>query len=62
MGHERIGLLPKTKRWRAIVAEIAAVDAPPSDMPEIARHTLSALGSRYVDLASDVAVGRRSST
>ena len=57
MGHERIGVLPKTKRWRAIVAEIAAVDAPPSDVPEIARHTLSALGSRYVDLASDAAVG-----
>jgi hypothetical protein len=56
MGHERIGVLPKTKRWRAIVAEIAAVDAPPSDVPEIARHTLNALGSRYVDLASDAAV------
>lgn len=56
MGHERIGVLPKTKRWRAIVAEIAAVDAPPSDVPEIARHTLNALGSRYVDLASDSAV------
>lgn len=56
MGHERIGVLPKTKRWRAIVAEIAAVDAPPSDVPVIARHTLNALGSRYVDLASDAAV------
>lgn len=56
MGHERIGVLPKTKRWRAIVAEIAAVDAAPNDVPEIARHTLSALGSRYVDLASDAAV------
>lgn len=56
MGHERIGVLPKTKRWRAIVAEIAAVDTPPNDVPEIARHTLSALGSRYVDLAADAAV------
>lgn len=56
MGHERIGVLPKTKRWRAIVAEIATVDTPPSDVPEIARHTLNALGSRYVDLASDTAV------
>jgi hypothetical protein len=56
MGHERIGVLPKTKRWRAIVAEIAAAEATPSDVPEIAKHTLSALGSRYVDLASDGAV------
>lgn len=56
MGHERLGLLPKTKRWRMIVAEIASMDAPPSDVPEIARHTLNALGSRYVDLASDKSV------
>ncbi len=56
MGHERLGLLPKTKRWRAIVAEIAAMDAPPSDVPEIARRTLDALGSRYVGLASDKSV------
>jgi hypothetical protein len=56
MGHERLGVLPKTKRWRAIVAEIAAVDASPNDVPEIARHTLNALGSRYGDLASDATV------
>jgi hypothetical protein len=56
MGHERLGVLPKTKRWRAIVSEIANMDAPPSDVPAIARHTLDALGSRYVDLASDAAV------
>jgi hypothetical protein len=56
MGHERIGILPKTKRWRAIVAEIAAANALPSDIPEIARHTLDALGSRYANLATDASV------
>lgn len=56
MGHERIGVLPKTKRWRAIVGEIAAADDLPSDVPEIARQTLQALGSRYVDLATDASV------
>lgn len=56
MGHERIGVLPKTKRWRAIIAEIASVDTPPIDVPVIARHTLNALGSRFIDLASDAAV------
>ncbi len=56
MGHERLGVLPKTRRWRAIVAEIAAVDVPPSDVPQIAKQTLDALGSRYVDLASDAGV------
>ncbi len=56
MGHERLGLLPKTKRWRAIVEAIASADAPPGDVPEIAKHTLEALGSRYVDLASDKSV------
>lgn len=58
MGHERVGVLPKTKRWRAIVAEIAAADVLPSDVPEIARHTLNALGSRYADLATDASVGK----
>lgn len=53
MGHERLGLLPKTKRWRSIVAEIASIETPPSDVPKIARQTLNALGSRYVNLASD---------
>src|SRR6266853_3443392 len=56
MGHERLGLLPKTKRWRAIVAEIASADAPPSDIPDIAKHTLGALGFRYAELASDKSV------
>ena len=58
MGHERVGVLPKTKRWRAIVAEIAAADAPSSDVPEIARHTLDALGSRYAGLAAEASVGK----
>lgn len=56
MGHERIGVLPKTKRWRAIVAEIAAVNALPSDVAQIAKHTLDALGSRYANLATDPSV------
>jgi len=56
MGHERVGVLPKTRRWRAIVAEIAAVNAPPSDVPEIAKQTLNALGSRYIDLATAASV------
>lgn len=58
MGHERVGVLPKTKRWRAIVAEIGAAAAPASDVPDIARHTLVALGSRYAGLAADASVGK----
>lgn len=56
MGHERIGLLPKTKRWRAIVMEVSAADQSPSTASEIAAHTLDALGSRYRDLAKDESV------
>jgi hypothetical protein len=56
MGHERVGVLPKTKRWRAIVAEMARVDVLPSDVPEIAKHTLEALGARYTNLAHDPSI------
>jgi hypothetical protein len=51
MGHERIGMLPKTRRWRAIIAEVAANDAESTF--QITNHTLDALGRRYNDLASD---------
>ena len=34
MGHERVGSLPRTRQWRAIVSAIATVD--PGDTAQIA--------------------------
>jgi hypothetical protein len=56
VGHERIGLLPKTKRWRDIVADIEK-SASDSALPaSIADNTLAAVGSKFAALATDPAV------
>lgn len=56
MGHERLGMLPKTKRWRAIVSEIASTNFSPTATTDVTAHTLDALGSRYRELAQDQSV------
>jgi hypothetical protein len=56
MGHERLGVLPKTKKWRAIVSEIAAQEPGDNTVATISENTLAALGSRYRDLSNDPAV------
>jgi len=53
MGHERLGMLPKTKKWRVIVSEIGAYEAGSITASNIAEQTLTALGSRYCELAND---------
>jgi hypothetical protein len=56
MGHERVGFLPKTQKWRAIVQDIAATERGDLGVDELAQRTLQALGSRYTTLASDPSV------
>ena len=46
MGHERVGLLPKTKRWRDIVALIASSDMSEGDILRIAQQTLNNLRAK----------------
>lgn len=56
MGHERIGMLPKTKRWRTIVSEVASSDLSKNSTAQIAAHTLTTLGSKYRELSTDQSV------
>jgi len=56
MGHERLGMLPKTRRWQAIVSDVASGDVNAAHVSRIAAATLNALGKRYADLASDESV------
>jgi len=46
MGHTRLGMLPKTRKWEAVVALLATKESPvnitPSDIPDIASSTLTA--------------------
>jgi hypothetical protein len=56
MGHERVGYLPKSKKWRSLVAEIADVAEKAGGISQIAADTLAAVGHRYLDLASDPSI------
>jgi hypothetical protein len=50
MGHERIGVLPKSEKWRSIVAQIS--DLPESDytVAKLVSDTLTAVRQRYEGL------------
>ena len=53
MGHERVGALPRTKRWLAVVAEIADSVAVDGDVSELANSTLENVRSRLQAIQSD---------
>ena len=40
MGHERVGALPHTKRWRDVVGQLAESSGSPEDVAAIANDTL----------------------
>jgi hypothetical protein len=53
MGHERIGSLPKSKRWRAIVRDMAACAHADFDVSDVAAQTLSKVQQRFRDIERD---------
>lgn len=53
MGHERVGLLPRTREWRALVQQIAASAASPETVPAIAAATLLKVRQRFDRIAED---------
>ena len=58
MGHERIGFLPRTKQWNAIVGQLSLLDGSASGeaVSRIADDTLSAIQNRYGLLHYDESV------
>lgn len=56
MGHERVGILPKTKRWTTIVSDMASFSASENNVPEIAQQTLKNVQSRFEDIERDKGV------
>lgn len=56
MGHERLGLLPKTKHWRDIVHQIANLYTSETDVSDIAKSTISLVRSRLRNIADDTGV------
>jgi hypothetical protein len=55
MGHERVGLLPKTRKWREIVGQIAVV-RDESDVADLARRTTDLLRRQLRAVQSDMGV------
>lgn len=56
MGHERIGHLPKSQKWRTIVDEVANFTANGDTIAQIANQTTKNVISRYDNIASDKGV------
>ena len=56
MGHERVGLLPKTKRWTHLVSQIGAVYTSDASVASVAAQTLQNVRTRYETLFRDDAV------
>lgn len=53
MGHERIGFLPKTKQWQAIVHELEKYNGDSEAISKIAEKTLYCIRSSYNSIAYD---------
>jgi hypothetical protein len=56
MGHERVGILPKTKRWTAVVGGMATFSESENNISEIAQQTLKNVQSRFEDIERDKGV------
>jgi hypothetical protein len=52
VGHERIGLLPKTRRWRDVV-DLIAIEPSVSSVANLVESTLEAASERYSALSRD---------
>lgn len=53
MGHERIGHLPKTHRWRELVQQVAGLYTSDVDVPTIASETIQNVRSRLRAIQDD---------
>jgi hypothetical protein len=56
MGHERVGVLPKSKRWRDIVGQIAESGYGRADVTDIARDTIKGVANRLAFVQRDPGV------
>jgi hypothetical protein len=56
MGHERLGLLPKTRRWQEIVSDISDGDTSASKIAEITQKTLRNVHDRFLRIENDQGV------
>lgn len=53
MGHERVGYLPKTKKWKSIVTTIGEFSEDPSVVADIAVGTTKNVRTRFKEISDD---------
>jgi hypothetical protein len=56
MGHERVGFLPKTKRWNDLIRQMASVSSSEYPIALVSAQTLQNVRKRYETLFRDDAV------
>jgi hypothetical protein len=56
MGHERVGVVPKTERWKAVLNKLDSLYTSSTPISEIAELILRNVRSRYSMLANDPSV------
>jgi len=56
MGHERIGFLPRSKSWKAIIGKLASYDGDIDSVRLIAENTLRAIRRTYEFISFDESV------
>jgi hypothetical protein len=56
VGHERLGVLPKSKAWRLIVAEMAGFALGSSEIYSIAKNTLQQVQKQFSNLENDPSI------
>ncbi len=56
MGHERVGVLPRTNPWRKIVADISGASVSEVELAKLAANTLTNVRSRFLNIYKDSGV------
>lgn len=53
MGHRRVGILPRTTKWREIIALLTEAVAEPEKAPSLIAATLDGVRDRFADIDND---------
>lgn len=56
MGHRRVGVLPKTQRWRDLVDQLEAFSGDESELASVVAGTLEGVRDRFARIESDTSV------
>jgi len=56
MGHERVGYLPKSERWKGIVQKISHFSSGKEDISDIATETTRNVRSKFKNITEDTGV------